>query len=72
MLQASVLNVSSFFFNVCCKCVYLDVVYVFTHMLQVFYLDITYILQCFKCFSGFFASDSDACFKCFIVLRRML
>ena len=32
------------------------------HMLQVFYLDVAYILQWFsKCFS----SVSDACFKCF-------
>jgi hypothetical protein len=28
------------FFDICCKCVYLDVVYVFTHMLQVFYLNV--------------------------------
>jgi hypothetical protein len=29
-------------------------------------------LQWFKCFSGVFASISDACFKCFMVFRRML
>jgi hypothetical protein len=28
--------------DVCCKCVYLDVVYV-SHMLQVFYLDVVYV-----------------------------
>ena len=28
MLQASVLNVSSVFLDVCCKCAYLDVAYV--------------------------------------------
>jgi hypothetical protein len=34
-----------FFPDVCCKCVYLDVAYVF--ILQVFYLDVAYVLQWF-------------------------
>ena len=39
----------------------------FTHMLQVFYLNVTYVLQwLFKCF---FASVSDAYLKCFVCLR---
>ena len=42
------------FFDVCCKCGYLDVAYVFTHMLQVFYPDVAYVLQwlssVFMCF----------------------
>jgi hypothetical protein len=54
-----------FFSDVCCKCVYLDVAYVFTHMLQVFYLDVAYVYNSFKCFSGFFSSVLDACFICF-------
>jgi hypothetical protein len=72
MLQTFVSNVSSFFPGVCCKCVYVDVVYIFTYMLQVFYLDVVYVCNSFKCFSGVFASVSDKYFKCFIVLRRML
>jgi hypothetical protein len=42
----------------CCIC--------FTHMLQVFYLDVAYVLQWF---SYVLASVSDACFKCFICLQ---
>jgi hypothetical protein len=42
----------------------------FTHILQVFYLDVVYVLQClFKCFPGAFARVSEACFKCFICLQ---
>ena len=37
-----------FFFDICCKCVYMDVAYVFTHMLQMFYQDVG-----FKCFEVF-------------------
>ena len=62
MLQAPILNVSSVFFDVCCKCVYLDVAYVFTQMMQVFYRDVAYVYNGFKCFSSVFASVSDACF----------
>ena len=39
--------------DVCCKRVYLDVVYIFIHMLQVFYLYVVYVLQWF---SSVFAS----------------
>jgi hypothetical protein len=41
----------------------------FTHMLQMFYLDVAYVWKGFKCFSGVFACASDACFKCFICLQ---
>jgi hypothetical protein len=51
-----------FFSDICCKCVHLDVAYVFTHMMHVFYLDVAYVYNGFKCFCKF----SDACFKCFI------
>ena len=54
-----------FFSNICCTCVYLDVAYVFTHMMQVFYLDIAYVYNSFKCLSGVFASVSDVCLICF-------
>ena len=38
-------------------------------MLQVFYLDVVYVLQWVSSvFQVFFASVSDACFKCFICL----
>jgi hypothetical protein len=49
------------FLDVCCKCVYLDVAYIFTHMLQVFYLDVACVLQWFQVFFRCFC-------KCF---RRM-
>jgi hypothetical protein len=38
-------------------------------MTQVFYLDIAYVYNGFKCFSGIFASVLDACFKCFIYFQ---
>jgi hypothetical protein len=69
MLQARILNVSSVFFYVCCKCVYLDVTYAFTYMMQVFYLNVAYVYIVFKCFSGVFANVSDACFKSFICFQ---
>jgi len=69
MLQASFLNVSSVFSNVCYKCIYLDIAYVFIHMMQAFYLDVAYVYNIFKYFSGVFASVSDACFKCFICFQ---
>jgi len=69
MLQAYVLNVSSVFLDVCCKCVYLDVAYVsyicckcFIWMLRMFY-------NGFQVFLGVFTSVSDSCFKCFICLQ---
>ena len=70
MLKALVLNVSSVFSDVCCKCVYLDAAYVFTHMMQVFYLDVAYVYNGFNCFSGVFASVSNVCFKCFICFQK--
>ena len=39
-------------------------------MLQVFYLNVAYVLQWFSSvFQVFFATVSDACFKCFICLQ---
>jgi len=58
MLQEYVRNVSVVLV-LCCnkcfhvvsyKCFYLDVAYVFTYMLQVFYLHITYVCNGFKVF----------------------
>jgi hypothetical protein len=37
-----------FFFDVCCKCVSLDVANVFTRMMQVSYLNVAYIHNGFK------------------------
>jgi hypothetical protein len=34
-----------------------------------FYLDVVYVYNGFKCFSGVFASVSDVCFKCFICFQ---
>jgi hypothetical protein len=72
MLQASILNVSYVFSDVCYKCVYLDAAYIFTYMMQVFYLDVAYVYNGFKCFLCVFASVSDACFKCSFVFTRIL
>jgi hypothetical protein len=69
MLQTYVSNVSYIFSDACCIC--------FTHIFQVFYLDIVYVLQwflnvfrCFcKCFRRMFQvlhMPSDVCFKCCI------
>jgi hypothetical protein len=42
-------------------------------MLQVFYLDLVYVLHGFQVFSGVFASVLDACFEVFhLIFRRML
>jgi hypothetical protein len=69
MLQALILNISSVFSDVCCKCVYLDVTYIFTHMMQVFYLDAAYVYDDFKCFFYVFTSVSDTCFKRFVCFQ---
>jgi len=37
--------------------------------LQVFYMDVVYVCNGFKCFLCVFASVSYACFKCFIYLQ---
>jgi hypothetical protein len=44
----------------------------FSPMMQVFYLDAAYVYDGFKCFSGVFASVSDACFKCFICFQTYI
>jgi hypothetical protein len=54
MLQEFVSNVSSVFLDVCCKRVYLDVAYVFTHMLKVFHLDVAYVCNSFQVFLQMF------------------
>jgi len=38
-------------------------------MLQVFYLDVAYVCNCFQVSLGVFASVSDSCFKYFIYLQ---
>jgi hypothetical protein len=38
-------------------------------MIQVFYLDVAYVYNGFKCSSGIFASVLDACLKCFICFQ---
>jgi hypothetical protein len=48
----------------CCIC--------FTHMLEMFYVDVAYVCNGFKCFFRFFASVSDASFKCFICLHTYI
>jgi hypothetical protein len=50
MFKLPFFNVSSAFSDACCKCGYLDVAYVFTHMLQVFYLDVAYVCNDFQMF----------------------
>jgi hypothetical protein len=41
----------------------------FTHMLQVFFLDVAYVFNCFSCV---FTCVSDTCFECFNCFVRML
>jgi hypothetical protein len=48
----------------CCIC--------FTHTLHVFYLNVAYDCNGFKCFYVFFSIVSEVCFKCFNCLQRML
>jgi hypothetical protein len=60
------------FFRRILQACFFNVAYVFTHMLQVFYLDVIYVCNDFKCFLTIFASVSSACFKCFICLFYML
>jgi hypothetical protein len=72
MLQRSVPNVLSMFWIYCCKCVYLDVVYVFTYMLQVFYLNIAYVCNSFQVFFICFCKCFRAYFKCFNCLQLLL
>jgi hypothetical protein len=57
MLQTSVPNISSVFSDVCCKCVYLDVVYV-AH------------ISC-KCFISILHMFCNGFFKCFHVFLQM-
>jgi hypothetical protein len=54
---------------VCCKRVYLDVAYVFTHMIQVFLFE---WCVCLQWFLSVFVSVSEACFNVSSVFRRML
>jgi hypothetical protein len=66
------------FSDVCCECVYLDVAYVFTHMLQMFYLNVVHVCdwfqvcfqvffyKCFKSMFQVFHLSSDVCCKCCI------
>ena len=58
------------FFGVCCKCVCLDVAYVF-EICFISVLSGCCLCFCngFNCFSHVFASVSDACFKYFIWLQ---
>jgi hypothetical protein len=66
----SVLNVLFVFLDVCCKCFYLDVAYVFTHMFaSVFVRMLHMFCNGFSSIFRFFASVSDTCFKCFIFLQ---
>jgi hypothetical protein len=65
--------------NVCPECficffrrmlqVFIESCICFTHMLQMICLDVVYLLQRFSSVHVFFASVSDACFKCFICLQ---
>jgi hypothetical protein len=62
MLRASVLNISSIFSDIRCKCVYLDVVYVSHIYCKCF------LFGCCMCFCNGFSSVFRFFYKCF---RRM-
>jgi hypothetical protein len=69
MLQRSVPNVSSVFLDVLLQ-VYLSGCCIrFTHMSQVFYLDIAYVCNSLQVFLYVFASVLEVCFRCFICLQ---
>jgi hypothetical protein len=64
--------------HICCKLMFsmfhlffpTDIACVFTHMMmQVFYLDVAYVYNGFKCFSDVFANVLNTCFKCFICFQ---
>ena len=40
--------------------------------MQVFYLDVAYVYNGFKCFSCVFAGVSDTCLKCFICFQTYI
>jgi hypothetical protein len=61
MLQAFVPSVLSVFSDVCCKYVLFGCCICFTYMLQVFYLDVAFVCNGFKCFFNCLC-------KCFICL----
>ena len=54
MLQVYIPKVSSIFLDVYCKHVYLNVAYIFTHMLKVFYMDVAYVCNGFQVFLQMF------------------
>jgi hypothetical protein len=60
MLQWLYMHVSSLspmfhlFLRLYCKGVYLDAAYVFTHILEVFYLNVVYVCNCFQVFLQLF------------------
>jgi hypothetical protein len=62
MLQASTPNVSYVFPDVCCKYVYLDVVYVSHICCKCFILMLRMFYNSFECFSGIFCK----CFRCML------
>jgi hypothetical protein len=68
MLQTSVSNVSFVLRHMLQVCLSRCFIY-FTHMLQVFYLDVAYVCNDFQVFSGVFSNVSDACLKYFICLQ---
>jgi hypothetical protein len=69
MLQLFVPNVLSIFSDICCKCVYLDVVYVLHISYRCFIWMLRMCCNGFQVFYVFFASVLDACFKRFISFR---
>ena len=71
MFQVFVPNVSSIFLDVRCKC-FICMLHIFHSMLQVFYLDVTYVCNGFSRVSKCFASISDACYKYFSCFVRIL
>ena len=63
MLQASVLNISSVFSDVCARCLF-GCCICFTHMLQVFYLNVEYVCNGFRVFRLFLMYISSVSYGC--------
>jgi hypothetical protein len=70
----SIPNISSVFSDVCCKCVYRDVVYV-SHICKYFYLDVAYVCNNYMGFQVFlqvFQMHVLSVLSVFICMLQML
>jgi hypothetical protein len=72
MLQEYVSTVSSIFQMYVASVCYLNVAYVFTHMLQIFYLDVVYICNVFQMFLQVFQTHVSSVLSDFFLILQVL